>query len=347
MTLFYITIGLLAAKASLIIFLISRIFAERRNAEKTPLGLLYAGAFCMSMFLLSRLGYMTFDFFMTRFDPSTYTIPPAIHVWTAANLVNALGSISLLIVVERSFLLWRLKGILVIFVSAIVIINAIYPIRQGTLDDFNMVSTLGLVGGSASLSIPIIFFILGRTAPALRKFAWIFSFGVLVFAVGSGGLSQSIIDTVLRDIDRDLVFFTGNTLKVVGISILAYGMSKIREINKAMIEYFQAKRICIVHRGKIDGQVFMCATCRVFYCIPCKVAIVELENTCWNCKSILVPRRPGPDSSILAMSGGERAESTMGDHEAGHNKREEGGKIMKAKIETIPEKSALDPDTRR
>jgi hypothetical protein len=291
MTLFYMTIVLLAAKVSIVAFLVSRIVVERRSIEKTPLYLLYAGTICMLTFLSSRLLYIIFDFSLTKFDTALYTISPSIWIWKVANLVSSSGTISLLWVVERKILIHKFKGMLVIIASVSSAIQFLYPVPEGSLEDFNLISTIGLFGALGVFVIPIVFFALGRTAPGLRRFAWIFSFGVLIYAIGSSGMSQTILDTILSGMDRDAVYILSIGLKIIGLVITTYGLSTIRAINKALIEYYQAKRICIVHRGKIDGPVFMCATCRIFYCIPCKQAIVELENACWNCKAVLEPKK--------------------------------------------------------
>jgi len=294
MTLFYMTLVLVAAKAAIIIFLASRIVAERRNVEKTPLHLLYAGTICMLTFLVSRLLYMDFDFFLTRFNTALYSISPAIYVWKSGSFISSVGATCLIWVLDRKVLLNKFKGAFAIIILIAGVLQFLYPVREGSLEDFSMVSSIGILGGLVSLAVPIVFFLLGRTVPGLRRFAWIFSFGLIIYLIGSGGLSQNLQDTILSGMNRDVLYILAIALKIIGLTITAYGLSKIRNINKALIEYYQAKRICIVHRGKIDGAVFMCATCHVFYCVPCKDAIVELENACWNCKAVLDPKKQGP-----------------------------------------------------
>ncbi|MFX0099136.1 MAG: hypothetical protein ACFFCS_06100 [Candidatus Hodarchaeota archaeon] len=56
---------------------------------------------------------------------------------------------------------------------------------------------------------------------------------------------------------------------------------------KALVDYYNSQRYCIVHKGPIEGRVYMCSNCSIFYCMKCKEAIINAENTCWNCGDTL------------------------------------------------------------
>jgi hypothetical protein len=90
---------------------------------------------------------------------------------------------------------------------------------------------------------------------------------------------------------------------VAGGIVLTASFSRFTRLNASMLEYYQSKRVCIVHRGTIEGKIFICSTCNVFYCIPCRDAIVELENKCWNCKAPLSKSGPAAEEHETAGSG--------------------------------------------
>ena len=43
-------------------------------------------------------------------------------------------------------------------------------------------------------------------------------------------------------------------------------------------EYFY-----IIHKGIIDGAVYIYTNCRIFYCVRCAQAIKEKDDKCWSC----------------------------------------------------------------
>ncbi|MFX0103111.1 MAG: hypothetical protein ACFFCS_26335 [Candidatus Hodarchaeota archaeon] len=86
-----------------------------------------------------------------------------------------------------------------------------------------------------------------------------------------------------------ILMLTGPAVFYTGTFLLAYGF---KGIMSAVIDFYQSKHICIVHKGVIEGKVFVCSGCNIFYCMKCKDAIADAENKCWNCGSML-------DKSIL------------------------------------------------
>ncbi|MFX0100044.1 MAG: hypothetical protein ACFFCS_10730, partial [Candidatus Hodarchaeota archaeon] len=69
--------------------------------------------------------------------------------------------------------------------------------------------------------------------------------------------------------------------------IISTAMLGFKGIMPVIIDFYQSEHICIVHRGIIEGKVFLCRNCNIFYCIKCKEAISKSENKCWNCNAIL------------------------------------------------------------
>ncbi|HME52595.1 MAG TPA: hypothetical protein VKM55_10280 [Candidatus Lokiarchaeia archaeon] len=113
--------------------------------------------------------------------------------------------------------------------------------------------------------------------------------GGLIYAIGGNLVAPGIINILLPIFTRNFIYTGSMVLQIAGLICWSYGGLNFRRINKAAMNYYSSRKICIVHRGKIQGTPFMCATCGVLYCAMCKDAIVYAENQCWNCKSVLSP----------------------------------------------------------
>ncbi|MFX0098286.1 MAG: hypothetical protein ACFFCS_01820 [Candidatus Hodarchaeota archaeon] len=96
-----------------------------------------------------------------------------------------------------------------------------------------------------------------------------------------------LVDFQYNDYLIGIIGTVSLTLFNMGFFIMSYNVGNPGGLNKAIVEYSQSKRVCIVHRGPVLGRVFMCNKCNVFYCMDCKEAIVNAENKCWNCGDLL------------------------------------------------------------
>jgi len=45
------------------------------------------------------------------------------------------------------------------------------------------------------------------------------------------------------------------------------------------------QHICVVHRGKILGVMYICPVCETYYCMKCAKALKNKGETCWACNS--------------------------------------------------------------
>jgi len=57
-------------------------------------------------------------------------------------------------------------------------------------------------------------------------------------------------------------------------------------------EIFKKQRICLVHKGSIEGFIFSCPSCGALYCVKCVEALIDIDNMCWSCKEVLDPNKP-------------------------------------------------------
>jgi len=43
------------------------------------------------------------------------------------------------------------------------------------------------------------------------------------------------------------------------------------------------KFMCIVHRGKIVGNIYVCPNCQAIYCQNCAKSLKQKGESCWSC----------------------------------------------------------------
>lgn len=64
-----------------------------------------------------------------------------------------------------------------------------------------------------------------------------------------------------------------------------------REIEKTESEMDLEEKdaICVVHKGTIVGTVYICPTCKSYYCLKCANALIEKGEKCWTCEREITP----------------------------------------------------------
>jgi len=75
---------------------------------------------------------------------------------------------------------------------------------------------------------------------------------------------------------------------------------EIEELKKTESEVDIEKKAltCIVHKGPIDGAIYVCPTCNTFYCTRCANALKKNNEKCWSCGSdisISLPDKTRPE----------------------------------------------------
>ncbi len=63
--------------------------------------------------------------------------------------------------------------------------------------------------------------------------------------------------------------------------------AELAEIQRTELEVDIEKKevICIVHKGPIDGAIYLCPKCKTYYCFKCAQALKEKGEKCWSCES--------------------------------------------------------------
>jgi tetratricopeptide (TPR) repeat protein len=87
--------------------------------------------------------------------------------------------------------------------------------------------------------------------------------------------------------------------KMVKAAAISEGDLKAEEVEEEEMTVYKEKRICLVHKGPIEGYMFMCPDCGAFYCVKCVDALIEIENFCWSCERPLDPTKPTQKEDMM------------------------------------------------
>ena len=54
---------------------------------------------------------------------------------------------------------------------------------------------------------------------------------------------------------------------------------------KSEVEITTKDVMCIVHKGLIEGPIYLCPNCQTFYCLTCAYSLKAKGEKCWVCES--------------------------------------------------------------
>jgi len=61
------------------------------------------------------------------------------------------------------------------------------------------------------------------------------------------------------------------------------------EKTESEVDVEEKEIMCIVHKGTIDGTVYICPNCKTYYCLKCANALKEKNEKCWSCDNEINP----------------------------------------------------------
>ncbi|MFX0101065.1 MAG: hypothetical protein ACFFCS_15935 [Candidatus Hodarchaeota archaeon] len=68
--------------------------------------------------------------------------------------------------------------------------------------------------------------------------------------------------------------------------------NKPQKLTEEEISVSKEKQICLVCKGEISRENYVCPNCKAFYCERCTNALKDLENACWSCNTPFDPTKP-------------------------------------------------------
>jgi len=72
-------------------------------------------------------------------------------------------------------------------------------------------------------------------------------------------------------------------LEPVSLGLSAEELEELRK-TEAEMDVQEQKFTCIVHKGPIKGNLYLCPHCKTLYCEKCAKALEEKDEKCWACE---------------------------------------------------------------
>lgn len=67
---------------------------------------------------------------------------------------------------------------------------------------------------------------------------------------------------------------------------------KPERISEEEVTFHKEQKICLVCKGKLSREIYLCANCDALYCTKCSNALSDLENACWVCETAIDESKP-------------------------------------------------------
>jgi hypothetical protein len=58
-----------------------------------------------------------------------------------------------------------------------------------------------------------------------------------------------------------------------------------KKLTEEEVMFYKEKKICLVCKGKLERDIYICPGCDALYCKKCSSALRNLENACWVCET--------------------------------------------------------------
>ncbi|MFX0073009.1 MAG: hypothetical protein ACFFAO_18180 [Candidatus Hermodarchaeota archaeon] len=226
-SLYILTILLLIVKLILSFYLLRRILKDKKEKGQISYNFVFSFFILMLCLFFSRLIYF-YNFNLSKFDPDKYYLFPYYVYWKIASIVGMVGLAYLVFIIDKQAFKFKFKGILAYILIAGMIFIAVYPINS--LEDFRLVSYVFISVSIVGALIPILFIYIGIKTPPIRKYAYLFSLGVILYLISINLVTESTL-APLREIYGSsihvIMYFIYFVLKVIGLSISAYYVNRL------------------------------------------------------------------------------------------------------------------------
>jgi len=77
---------------------------------------------------------------------------------------------------------------------------------------------------------------------------------------------------------------TGVKGEAAAKGVLSEAEKKEVEKTESEMEIEKKEVLCVVHRGPIVGNIYLCPDCMTYYCVKCAKALKEKGEACWSCE---------------------------------------------------------------
>jgi hypothetical protein len=229
-TILYITIGVIIVKA-ILSFLLSKKALIAKKEGLQSFQFIGSIAILMICLVISRIFLVIFDFYLTRFDLTTYTINKNVWIWKIGGIFANLGLIPVSYIVDKKILQGKFKGILALWIFIWSIVVLVYPVN--VFQDFEIASTFLMVSNLGALIVPGVFIKMIRdTTGTLKSYAILFLVGLIMYILAALIVNAAILTRL-------------NTLFGQGIEITLYSLQAVFKIVGLVMFSFATTRLAI------------------------------------------------------------------------------------------------------
>ena len=95
----------------------------------------------------------------------------------------------------------------------------------------------------------------------------------------------------MRDTEKKIDLKKMKAVSTESGSLLDITQEETKELEKieSEMDIKIQKIICIVHKGTIDGTVYICPKCKTYYCLTCAYSLKAKGERCWSCENEINP----------------------------------------------------------
>ena len=229
---FAATLFVVAVKLFMLVYIEIRIKKQKKINKSLSTIFMRATWVLILCLFISRIFYMIFDFHLTSFDESLYFLEPNIWYWKTGQFIVGIGLATMVFVVDRKILDFKLRGIISYIILVGSVITLLIPVANE--QDFNFVSIISSLPQVGIVVVAIVFInIAVKTSGEVRKTA-----SILIIAFMLYGLSAIVVNAALIDVlDALLADTTTQSIEIymyiiqaagksIGIVLIAYGASR-------------------------------------------------------------------------------------------------------------------------
>src|SRR6056297_2627168 len=224
------TLFIVALKSVVFGYLFKKVRDKKKRDEKQGMDFIQGVEIFILGLLISRIFYIVFDFYYTKFDTDLYYLSPNIWFWKLGMIFANFGIAYVVHVVDVKILNKKYKDIFTYIILAGIVLIFAYPVNN--LKDFQIISLLSIIPQLGVIFIPVIFFKIGRSSSGeIRKTSFAIFYAMLFYALGAMLVNAGIIDYFnnLFNQDLDVYFYLVRAiLKKIGVVLFAYGAVKFR-----------------------------------------------------------------------------------------------------------------------
>ena len=76
-------------------------------------------------------------------------------------------------------------------------------------------------------------------------------------------------------------------------NLIRVQMSNTVQVYEKKVSVYKERKECLVCLGELEGfDIYICPNCDSIYCKTCAKALIEIENVCWSCGSLIDKAKP-------------------------------------------------------